>query len=76
LQNLVQQVEADVDVDYSGRDVDLMAEKRDAAIANAMAESIKSLPAPVINVNMPEHSARSKRVERDEDGNITAIVEE
>jgi HK97 family phage portal protein len=76
LQNLVGQVEADIDVDYSGRDVDLMAEKRDAAIANAMAESIKSLPAPVINVNMPEHSARSKRVERDEDGNITAIVEE
>jgi hypothetical protein len=76
LQNLVQQVEADVEVDYSGRDVDLMAEKRDAAIANAMAESIKSLPAPVINVNMPEPSARSKRVERDEDGNITAIVEE
>jgi hypothetical protein len=45
-------------------------------IANVLSASIKSMPAPVVNVNVPEQSARSKRVERDNEGNITAIVEE
>jgi HK97 family phage portal protein len=35
-----------------------------------------AMPAPVVNVSLPESPARSKRVERDDDGNITAIIEE
>jgi hypothetical protein len=60
------------------RDVSDDVEQRDIAedIADAIAGAISNIPAPVVNVNMPEQSARSKRVERDADGNITAIVEE
>lgn len=48
-----------------------------AEIAEAIASAIREVPAPVVNVNLPEpQQARSKRIERDEDGNITAIVEE
>jgi hypothetical protein len=79
LQNAAQHTEADVDDVYpGGRSMDEDAEQRDAIndIAEAFTASLKAMPAPVVNVNMPENSARSKRVERDEDGNITAIVEE
>jgi hypothetical protein len=31
---------------------------------------------PIINVTVPTPEARTRRVERDESGNITAIVEE
>jgi HK97 family phage portal protein len=60
------------------RDVSDDVEQRDIAedIADAIAGAISNIPAPVVNVNMPEQSARSKRVERDAEGNITAIVEE
>ncbi len=79
LQNAAQHVEADVDNVYPGdRALDQDIDERDVAgdIATALAASIKAMPAPVVNVNMPENAARSKRVERDADGNITAIVEE
>jgi hypothetical protein len=54
------------------------SEQRDIAedIADAIVGAISNIPAPVVNVNVPEQSARSKRVERDSDGNIPAIVEE
>jgi hypothetical protein len=60
------------------RDASDDVEQRDIAedIADAIAGAISNIPAPVVNVNMPEQSARSKRVERDAEGNITAIVEE
>jgi HK97 family phage portal protein len=45
-------------------------------IAAAISGAISQMPAPVVNVSMPESAARSKRVERDDDGNITAIIEE
>jgi HK97 family phage portal protein len=79
LQNAAQHVEAEVDEVYPGnRAQDEDINERDVAgdIATALAASIKAMPAPVVNVNMPENAARSKRVERDADGNITAIVEE
>jgi HK97 family phage portal protein len=78
LQALQQIVEADVQDDYGNRSLDDSDEQRDVAgdIASAIAESIRSIPAPVVNVSLPEQSARNKRVERDEQGNITAIVEE
>jgi hypothetical protein len=44
--------------------------------AEAIAAEIRGIPAPVINVQVPEQPARSKRVERDAHGNITQIVEE
>lgn len=48
----------------------------DAAIlASALVDSIKSLPAPVVNVSVPA-AKNSKKVERDANGNITRIVEE
>ena len=45
-------------------------------IANALGAVIKDMPAPVVNVTLPEQHARTRRVERDADGNITAIVED
>lgn len=78
LQALPQIIEADVQDDYGSRNTDDFDEQRDVAgdIATALAASIRAIPAPVVNVNVPEQSARNKRVERDEQGNITAIVEE
>ena len=45
-------------------------------IADAISGALRAMPAPVVNVSLPESPARSKRVERDDDGNITAIIEE
>lgn len=45
-------------------------------IAEAISDALRAMPAPVVNVSLPESPARSKRVERDADGNITAIIEE
>lgn len=45
-------------------------------IADALGSVIKDMPAPVVNVSLPEQQARTRRVERDADGNITAIVED
>jgi HK97 family phage portal protein len=79
LQNAAQHTEAEVGDVYPGdRALSEDIDERDVAgdIATALAASIKAMPAPVVNVNMPDNAARSKRVERDADGNITAIVEE
>lgn len=49
----------------------------DLVTANALAEAFRELPAPVVNVLVPEASPRSKRVERDPvSGDITKIIEE
>jgi hypothetical protein len=79
LQNAAQHVEADVDAVYpSGRSVDDDVDQRDVAedIATALAASIQAMPAPVINVTVPEQPARTRKVKRDADGNILEIVEE
>lgn len=45
--------------------------------ASLLASALKDLPAPVVNITVPESSPRSKRVERNpETGEITAIIEE
>jgi HK97 family phage portal protein len=44
--------------------------------ATAVSDAIRGLPAPVVNVTVPEQPARTKKVERDAHGNITQIVEE
>ena len=81
LQNAAQQSEVETDVEEvypADRALADDIDERDVAgdIATALAASIKAMPAPVVNVNLPEQSTRSKRIERDEDGNITAIVED
>ena len=55
---------------YPVRDLD------PAEFAEAIGAQIRGLPQPIINVQVPEPPARSKRVERDAHGNITGIVEE
>lgn len=55
---------------YPVRDLD------PAEFAEAIGAQIRNMPQPVINVQVPEQPARSKRVERDAHGNITGIVEE
>jgi hypothetical protein len=72
LQNAAQVGESGVDVEelYLGaRDYD------PENIANALAEGLRSMPAPVVNVNVPEATPRTRNIERDTDGNITKIVE-
>lgn len=79
LQNAAQHTEADVDDVYpSSRTGDDEDEQRDIAgdIATALAATLKAVQPPVLNVTLPEHVARTRTVERDEDGNITKIVEE
>jgi HK97 family phage portal protein len=61
------------------RELEVVAEERVSAqdVADAIGSAIRELPGPVVNVTVPEPSvARTKRVERDDAGNITAIVEE
>jgi hypothetical protein len=72
LQNAAQVGESGVDVEelYLGaRDYD------PENIVNALTEGLRSLPAPVVNVNVPEAAPRTRNIERDTDGNITKIVE-
>ena len=45
-------------------------------LVNAITEALVGMPQPVVNVTVPEVASRTKRVERDEQGNITRIVEE
>jgi HK97 family phage portal protein len=47
-----------------------------AFLTNAITEALVNMPAPVVNVTVPEVASRTKRVERDEQGNIVAIHEE
>lgn len=71
LQNAAQQAESEADPStaYPVRDYE------PAEFATAIASAIRSMPAPVVNVSTPEPT-RSKTVERDEDGNISRIVED
>lgn len=70
LQNAVQIAESESDVEevYVNRGVD------SADLTDAIRTTIDALPAPIVNVTLPE--PKSRKVERDEDGNIVRIVEE
>jgi hypothetical protein len=79
LQNAAQHTEAEVGEVYPGdRSLDDEGEQRDIAedIATALGETLRHLPQPVVNVNVPETPARRKHVKRDSEGNITEIVED
>ena len=71
LQNATQAAESPADQQeaYPVRDVD------PAEFADAISSAIRSMPTPVVNVAIPEPS-KQRKIERDEDGNITRIVEE
>lgn len=72
LQNAAQAVEIEGDVS------DVYPASRDydpEDIANALADGLRAMPAPVVNVNVPEATPRTRNIERDSDGNITKIVE-
>lgn len=45
-------------------------------IVDALKAAVSEIPAPVVNVTMPEPKPTKRTVKRDADGNITAIVEE
>ena len=70
LQNAAQAAESDADIEdvYGARSLD--AED----FAEVIRSTIDALPAPVVNVTVPE--PKSRKVERDKHGNITRIVEE
>ena len=70
LQNPAQISPDDPQGEYPVRDLD------PAEFASAVSDAIRGLPAPVINVNVPEQQARTKKVKRDAAGNISEIVEE
>jgi hypothetical protein len=79
LQNAAQHTEAEVGDVYPGdRALDEDIDERDVAgdIATALAASIKAMQAPVVNVNVPDTPARRKVITRDDNGDITEIVEE
>ena len=46
-----------------------------ADFADAISSAIGSMQPPVVNVQMPEAPTRSRKIKRDEDGNITEILE-
>lgn len=71
LQNATQAAESPADTTdaYPVRDLE------PSDIADAISGAIRSMPAPVVNVALPEPS-RQRKIERDEDGNISRIVEE
>jgi HK97 family phage portal protein len=79
LQNAAQQTEADVGDVYPGdRMLEDDYEERDIAgdIASALSATIRELPQPIVNVTIPEQPARRKMITRDENGDISQIVEE
>jgi HK97 family phage portal protein len=71
LQNATQAAESEADSSdaYPVRALDA------GDIGEAISDAIRSMPAPVVNVALPEQS-KQRKIERDEDGNITRIVEE
>ena len=83
LQNAVGAAESMMDIDdvYLGSNSndDEDAEESDSIdasdLADAIAEGMRSLPAPVVHVHVPEPAPRTRNIERDPDGNITKIVE-
>lgn len=42
----------------------------------SITQALNNIPAPVVNVSVPTDKPKSRKVERDENGNITRIVEE
>jgi hypothetical protein len=62
----------------ASRDADVETEQRNYAedIASALSATLRDLPQPVVNVSVPEQPARVRTLERDDEGNITKIVEE
>jgi len=78
LQNAAAQAQSEVSVDdtYPVRE----AKPDPFAIAQqfglTMSDAMRNLPAPIVNVSMPEQPARTRKVERDGEGNIIQIVEE
>jgi HK97 family phage portal protein len=79
LQNAAQQAEVDTtDVYPADRAAEVDTEARDVLehIGDTLTEAIRSMPQPVVNVTVPESPARTRKVVRDGDGNITEIVEE
>lgn len=81
LQNAALQAESEADVSEAyptERDLPIELDHRDIAedIATALGLTLRELPQPIVNVSIPEQPARRKHVKRDEDGNITEIVEE
>ena len=45
-------------------------------VAEVIASAMKAAPAPVVNVTVPEPAAKTRVIERDDQGNIARIVEE
>jgi len=61
---------SDPEAGYPVRDLD------PAEFASAVSDAIRGIPAPVVNVQVPEQPARSRKIRRDAAGNISEIVEE
>jgi len=79
LQNAAQQAEVDTtDVYPADRAAEVDTEAHDVLehIGDTLTDAIRAMPQPVVNVTVPESPARTRKVVRDGDGNITEIVEE
>lgn len=79
LQNAAASVGVDIeDVYPTGRDLGDDYDQRAAIeqIGETIAATIQNMPQPVVNVNVPEQPARTRKVKRDSEGNIAEIVEE
>lgn len=72
LQNAAQAAESPADPSdaYPVRSVD------PEEVADAISTALRAMPAPVVNVSIPEDKPKQRTIERDDDGNITRIVEE
>jgi hypothetical protein len=70
LQPIAQIDEIDPQAAYPVRDID------PAEFADAVSNAIRSMKAPVVNVNLPESKAKIRKIERDDAGNISKITEE
>lgn len=70
LQNAVQAAESPADIEdvYGARSMDA------TEFADVIRSTIDALPTPVVNVQMP--SGKTRKIERDAEGNISKIVEE
>jgi HK97 family phage portal protein len=47
-----------------------------AFLVQSITDALVNMPAPVVNLTVPEVASRTKRVERDDQGNIVRIIEE
>jgi HK97 family phage portal protein len=78
LQNAALQAQAEVDVTeaYPVREADLDPLEIAQQFGLSLSDTLRNMPAPVVNVTVPEQPARTRKVKRDADGNIMEIVEE